>query len=336
MLDKRLLEILKVVVDEYIETAEPVSSKTLVEKYKLPYSPATIRNDMAELEAEGYLEKPHTSAGREPTPKGYQFYCDHLLERDLDEEIKHSISEIFSKTINVEDAIKESCKIITDMTNLTSGVLGPDESTQTLERVEVVPVDQNSAVCLLITNTGHTENKLFKLDSSEVSLEDITKCTGILNERLKGTPINKLTEKLNSMRPILSQAIKKYEVLFNAFLSAFTKFASERMYMNGTSNLAYQPEFTDAENLRKVLRLCDNPEILREFIYKNKEKDLMSSIPGGTELMWEDDLAVVSSPIRVGKEDNGKIIVLGPRRMEYNRVVSLVDFIVKEIEEMYK
>lgn len=335
MLDKRLLDVLKVVVDEFIETAEPVSSKTLVEKYKLAYSPATIRNDMSILEKEGYLEKPHTSAGRIPTPKGYQFYCDHLLERDLDEEIKHEISQIFSRTINVEDAIKESCKIITDMTNLTTGVLGPDESTQTLERVEVVPVDQNSAVCLLITNTGHTENKLFKIDK-DVSAEDIKKCTGILNERLKGTPINQLTDKLTSMKPILSQAIKKYEVLFNAFLSAFTKFASDRMYMNGTSNLAYQPEFTDVENLRKILSLFDNPEALKEVISKERNMETMSLIPGGPKLVWEDDLAIVSSPIRVGREDNGKIIVLGPRRMEYNRVVSLVDFIVKEIEEMYR
>ena len=335
MLDKRLLEVLKVVVDEFIETAEPVSSKTLVDKYKLPYSSATLRNDMAELEESGYLEKPHTSAGRIPTPKGYQFYCEHLLERDLDEEIKHEISEIFSKTINVEDAIKESCKIITDMTNLTTGVLGPDESSQTLERVEVVPVDQNSAVCLLITNTGHTENKLFKLDN-EVSAEDIKKCTGILNERLKGTPIKDLTAKLTSMKPILSQAIKKYEVLFNAFLSAFTKFATEKMYTNGTSNLAYQPEFTDVENLRKILALLDNPDILKQVISRNRERETMSFIPNGPELVWEDDLAIVSSPIRVGREDNGKIIVLGPRRMEYNRVVSLVDFIAKQIEEMYR
>ena len=335
MLDKRLLEVLKAVVDEFISTAEPVSSKTLVEKYKLNYSPATLRNDMAELEEEGYLEKPHTSAGRIPTPKGYQFYCEHLLERDLDEEIKHSISEIFSKTINVEDAIKESCKIITDMTNLTTGVLGPDESTQTLERVEVVPVDKNSAVCLLITNTGHTENKLFKIDS-DVSSDDIKKCTGILNERLKGTPINKLSEKLTSMKPILSQAIKKYEVLFNAFLSAFTKFASERMYMNGASNLVYQPEFTDIDNLRKILRLVDNPSVLKDVITKDRSRETMSFLPNGPELVWEDDLAIVSSPIRVGREDNGKIIVLGPRRMEYNRVVSLVDYIVKEIEELYK
>ena len=335
MLDKRLLEVLKVVVDEFIETAEPVSSKTLVDKYKLPYSSATLRNDMAALEEEGYLEKPHTSAGRIPTPKGYQFYCEHLLERDLDEEIKHEISEIFSKTINVEDAIKESCKIITDMTNLTTGVLGPDESSQTLERVEVVPVDQNSAVCLLITNTGHTENKLFKIDK-EVSAEDIKKCTGILNERLKGTPIKDLTSKLTSMRPILSQAIKKYEVLFNAFLSAFTKFATDKMYTSGTSNLVYQPEFMDVENLRKILSLLDNPEILNQVITKNRESETMSVIPGGPKLVWEDDLAIVSSPIRVGREDNGKIIVLGPRRMEYNRVVSLVDFIAKQIEEMYR
>ena len=335
MLDKRLLEVLKVVVDEFVQTAEPVSSKTLVEKYKLPYSSATIRNDMAEPENEGYLEKPHTSAGRIPTPKGYQFYCDHLLERDLDDELKHEISQIFEHTINVEDAIKESCKIITEMTKLTSGVLGPDETTQTLEKVEIVPVDKNSAVCLLVTSTGHTENKLFKL-SEEVSTDDIKKCTDILNQRLKGTPINQLIEKLVSLKPILSQAIKKYEVIFNAFLHAFTKFKTDRMYMNGTSNLVYQPEFTDIESIKKILNLFDNPKALDEIIKKGEKNETLSIVPNGPELIWEDDLAIVSSSIRVGKEDNGKIIVLGPRRMEYSRVVSIVDYIAKQIEEFYK
>lgn len=335
MLDKRLLEILKVVIDEYVETTEPVSSKTLVEKYKLPYSSALIRNEMAVLEQEGYLSKTHTSSGRVPTTKGYQFYCDHMLERDLEEEVKNSISNIFSNTVNVEDAIKESCRVITDMTKLTSGVLGPDDNTQTLEHIQVVPIDDSSAVCIFVTNTGHTENKLFKFDD-DVTSEDIKKCTDILNERLKGTPISELIIKLTSLKPILVQSIKKHELVFNAFLNAFAKFASEKLYLNGTSNLMYQPDFTDFENLKKIMTMFDKPEILKNILEKRDDQEFMSLIPNGPELIWKDDLAIVTSQIRIGKEDNGRIIVLGPRRMEYNRVVSLVDFITKQIEEIYK
>ena len=152
MLTVRRIEILKAIVDEFIATAEPVGSKTLVEKYKLPYSSATIRNDMATLELMGYLEKPHTSAGRVPSNKGYQFYCEHLLERPVDEEVKYALSNIFQKeSMNVEEAIKESCKIISDMTKLTSGILGPDATKQTLEHIKLFSIDEKTAVCVFIT-----------------------------------------------------------------------------------------------------------------------------------------------------------------------------------------
>ena len=179
MLTSRMVKILKAVVDEFVETAEPVSSKALVTKYHLPYSSATIRNDMATLESMGYLEQPHTSAGRIPSNKGYQFYCEHLLEKDVDDQVKYVISNIFNnESMNVEDALKESCKMISDMTNLTSGMLGPDASTQTLQHFSVFPLDEKSAVCVFVTNTGHTENKTFRF-RDEVSAEDIKKCSDL-------------------------------------------------------------------------------------------------------------------------------------------------------------
>ena len=132
-LTQRMVDILKAIVDEFVSTAEPVGSKALVEKYNLPYSSATIRNDMAILEQLGYIEKPHTSAGRIPSNKGYQYYCENLLKEEIEDEVKYALSDVFSKkTMNIEDAIKESCKMISDMTSLTSGMLGPDSSLQTL------------------------------------------------------------------------------------------------------------------------------------------------------------------------------------------------------------
>ena len=264
MLTIRNVEILKAIVEEFIESAEPVGSKTLVQKYHLPYSSATIRNDMATLEMMGYLEKPHTSAGRVPSNKGYQFYCEHLIKKETDEDVKYAISNIFSKpTMNLDDAIKESCRVISDMTNLTSGVLGPDANGQLLEHIKLFPIDAKTAVCVFITNIGHTENKVFNF-KDEVSLEDIKNCTEVLNDRLKGTPIVELQMKMASIKPILSQYVKRHEMLFNAFYGAFVKFASENLYFSGTSNMMYQPEFSDLDRLKELMRIMDDSKLFKQ------------------------------------------------------------------------
>lgn len=336
MLTQRMIEILKAIVDEFVDTAEPVASKTLVEKYKLPYSSATIRNEMAVLEKEGYIEKPHTSAGRIPSNKGYKFYCEHLLNKDMDEEIKYAVSNIFSdSSMNVEDCVKESCKMISDMTNLTSGVLGPNSKEQTLEHLSVFPLDNKTAVCVFVTNTGHTENKTFNFQD-EVTAEDIKTCTDILNERLKGTKINKLKEKLESIKPILVQSVKRHEMLFNAFIGAFSRFASEKLYFSGTSKLMYQPEYSDIEKLKGLIKIFDNPESIREVVDNKDVTDIVAITPKGTDIMWKDDFAIITSEIKLNKADVGRLMVVGPRRMEYSRVISLVDFISKQIEELYK
>ena len=337
-LTKRMVDILKAIVDEFVSTAEPVGSKTLVDKYDLPYSSATIRNDMATLESLGYLEKPHTSAGRIPSNKGYQYYCEHLLKKDMDEEVKYALSNIFNRrSANIEDAIKESCKIVSEMTNLASGMLGPDASNQTLEHIKVFQIDPKTAVCVFITNTGHTENKTFNFQD-EVTIEDIQTCTDILNDRLRGTPIHVLPEKMESLKPILTKSVQRFEMLYNAFAGAFVKFASETLYFDGTSNMMYQPEYADIEKLKQLTKFFDDSKLFRSLVERQTgNNEVVAVTPKGTELVWKDDIAIVSSEIRISDNpnENARLMVVGPRRMEYNRVVNLLDFISKEIENMF-
>ena len=338
MLTGRMVEILKAIVDEFVATAEPVGSKTFVDKYGLPYSSATIRNDMATLESLGYLEKPHTSAGRIPSNKGYQYYCEHLLKKDVDDEVKYALANIFDKrSANIEDAIKESCKIVSEMTNLASGMLGPDAKNQTLEFIKVFQIDPKTAVCVFITNTGHTENKTFNFQD-EVTIDDIETCTDILNGRLKGTPIHELVEKLDSLRPILTKSVQRFEMLYNAFAGAFVKFASETLYFDGTSNMMYQPEYADIEKLKEMTKFFDDSKLFRSLVdNQTSGNNVVAVTPQGTELVWKDDIAIVSSEIKISDnpKDNARLMVVGPRRMEYNRVVNLLDFICKEIEDMF-
>ncbi|MBR2802292.1 MAG: heat-inducible transcription repressor HrcA [Erysipelotrichaceae bacterium] len=336
MLTARRVEILKAIVDEFIDTAQPVGSKTLVEKYGLPYSSATIRNEMAALEAEGYLEKPHTSAGRVPSNKGYRFYVENLTEKEVDEEVKYALSNIFDRqSMNVEEAIRESCKVISDMTSLTSGILGPDATKQSLEHIQLIPIDKRSAVCVLITNVAHTEHKVFNF-AEEISVEDIKKCTDILNDRLKGTPLSDLSEKMESLKPLLVQHVRQYEMLFDAFVGAFVKFASDTLYFNGASNMIYQPEFSDIERLKSFMGKLNDSSLWRELT-DTGTRQLALKTSKGSEVAWVDDLAVVSNDIRVnGQEDKVRLMVVGPSRMKYDKVMSLLDFIGQQIEKIYE
>ena len=167
MLTSRKIEILKAIVESFIATAEPVGSKTLVEKFDLPYSSATIRNEMLELETLGFLEKTHTSSGRIPSTLGYRYYVEHLMVEKIDNNLQTALQVVFSdRQLKIEEVIKRSCDILAQMTNLTSMVLGPEANVQTLEHINLFPVDQNKVVAVFITNSGHTENRVFQFEEN--------------------------------------------------------------------------------------------------------------------------------------------------------------------------
>ena len=339
MLTARNIEILSAIVEEFIETAEPVGSKTLVDKYGLPYSSATIRNDMAQLEELGYLEKPHTSAGRIPSNKGYRFYCENLISvHEDDEEVKYAISNIFTdRSQGLEEAIKESCHVIADMTNLVSGVLGPDASSQTLKHIKLFPIDPKTAICVFVTSSGHTENKMFNF-KDDVSIDDIDACTDILNDNLRDTPVTMLNEKLEEVRPLLEKNVKRHEMLFNAFYTAFIKFASESLYVSGAANMMYQPEFSDIEKLKEFTKIMNDSTLFRNLLSEKSVADdtVAMRSDDGTDLVWFDDIAVISSDIKVNDKDTAKLMVVGPNRMQYEKVMSLLDFIRKKAQENYR
>src|SRR5574344_2485390 len=168
-------EILKLIVEHFIKTAEPVGSKTLQEVYKLEVSSATIRNEMNALEQDGYLEKTHTSSGRVPSEKGYQYYAEHIRETSVDEGAKNALANVLSeKSKSVEEVMKESCEILSHMTNLASVVLGPSVQQERLAKVQLIPLSKNSATAVFVTDQGYVENKTFIVDE-KLHMEDVEK-----------------------------------------------------------------------------------------------------------------------------------------------------------------
>lgn len=327
----RKQEILKLIVEDFIQTATPVGSKYLIEKYNLPYSSATIRNEMYFLEKEGFLEKTHTSSGRVPSAKGYKYYIKNLRVNKVDNNFKNKLSKIFDSSKSIEEVLRESCAILCHMTNLTSMVLGPDADSERLINIQLVPLNDTTCTVIFVTDKGYVENKTFIL-SKKNKMEDVTKCLKLLDERLKGTKIKELNKKLESIKPLLEEYLIDYSNIYNALFKVFSELASnrtDRSQIIGKENLLAQPEFSgDAEELRRLFGLFDDPIKLEEVINDsdelliNEDKEKIKS-----------EVSIVSKEIIFpGVEESlGKIAVIGPKRMDYNKVISYLDYIVNEV-----
>lgn len=333
MLSERQNIILKTIIDEFTRTAEPVGSKTLMTLLEVQVSSATLRNEMAKLEEQGLLEKTHTSSGRIPSSKGYRYYVENLMEKQLDDEVQNTLAAIFhERHYSMEEIVKRSCDILSQMTNLTSVVLGPETKTQTLEHIQLFPINERSAVGVFITNHGHTENKTFHFDEN-VSLKDIQTCCNLLNDKLSGTPISDVIERMEEIKPLLDSQIARHEVLFQAFVSAFVKFASDNVYTSGASNMLYQPEFCDIEKLRELMKMLEDTSIWRQL--GNSEDNVVVRIGEANEILPMENVSVVSSKFKINDEEEGQLMVVGPTRMPYNKVVALMEYMARVIEEMY-
>ena len=331
-------EVLKLIVQHFIKTAEPVASKTLIEQYGLDFSSATIRAEMNELEKEGLLEKTHTSSGRIPSKKGYEYYLSNLRENSIDNEIKHQLQLVMNKKIeSVESVIKQSCEILAHMTNLVSVVSKNNSNEEHLVSIQIIPISPNSATGIIVTDKGYVENKTF-IFNNEVSVEDITSCVKLLNDRLKGTSISELVPKMEVIKPLLADFVIDHDVIYQALIETFLRFAKDRMELYGKTELLNQPEFKDDVNrLKKVIELLNSPDKLKEELVKAKKtiNDNVSVHIANKNEKENNDMSVVSASISIGGKEQGTISLLGPTRMDYDRAVSLLDYVANTINERF-
>ena len=335
MLTARQLLIFKCIVEEFVETAEPVGSKTLMTKYQLPYSSATIRNEMSFLEEHGYLEKTHTSSGRIPSTQGYRFYVNTLLQPNVDDEVKNQVATFLGERHrSLNEIIQESCQMLSELTQLTTVALGPNSDYERLQNITLVPLSEHSVTAIIVTDKGHVENRMFNIKNNAY-LEDLTNCVDVMNDLLDGTPINQVAFRLErDVKPILNARIKEHEVLFNAFLEAFMKFANSNIYFSGKENMLYQPEYNDVNKLRKLVSAFENSQSWKNLEPLSIEEGVSVRIGSDSPIKDLNDVSVISASFKTGKESKGSISVIGPTRMPYEKVVSLVEYISKTIEHV--
>ena len=327
MLNQRQEKLLKIIVEDYIKTARPIGSKAICDE--LNCSSATVRNEMGELENLGLLEKMHTSSGRVPSEKGYRYYVDNIMKpKELNGEEILKLQTIFkNNSLVLSDAIERSMEIISELTSYTSVVLGKQSSNNKVSKVEVVPVTDTHLIALVVTDKGHVEHRDVIMSDS-VDMKEITKTVEIINKMVIGTPINEVSAKLEyEVKPVIKECIAQHDVLYNAFYNAFSDFSKSEVHVAGTSNILMQPEFDNADKIREIISKFDD----KTKISKIKEYDSGINIYIGSENEFDDEVTIIKTKYSVNGEE-GTIALIGPKRMEYERVVTLLDYIKKNIE----
>lgn len=332
-MEERQQKLLKEIVESYIKTVKPVGSKSLCRKFSC--SSATIRNEMAELEEMGLLEKNHVSSGRIPSEKGYRYYVENLMcPKELTGEDVLKLQTIFSnRDLELSDTIHKCVEIISEITNYTSVSLGKKSNFNTLQQVSIIPLNENKIVALVCTNQGFVQNRQFTIPSC-VKMEELVKTSEIINKMLVGTPLDEVNERLEfEIKPIISKRIEQYESVYHIFMEAFQNFATsvqDNIHLSGKYKLIEKPEYDDVEEIRKIASKFEDENLIKKIEETKEAKGINIYI--GEENEFDPNVTVIKTTYHYHGEE-GTIAIIGPKRMEYDRVVGLLSYINKNLNE---
>ncbi len=330
-MNNRQERLLKTIVESYVKTAKPVGSKSLCDKFKC--SSATIRNEMAHLEELGYLEKNHISSGRIPSEKGYKYYAENLMEPEkLTGKEMLQLQTIFkNNSIELSDAISKCMEIISDLTNYASVVLGKSSIDNLLQKVDIIVLDESKIVALVCTDKGIIENKKFTLPEN-TNMQEVLKACEIINKMLIGTPINEVSQRLEfEVKPIIANKMNQYEAVYNIFYDAFNDFINNNssVKVSGRTKIFSQPEYDDAEKIKQLSDKFDDLSLMNSLDDSDSDE---IDISIGVENNFDRDMTVIKKKYKADGEE-GTIAIIGPKRMDYGKIVSMLNFVQKEIDE---
>ncbi|MCK5862430.1 MAG: heat-inducible transcription repressor HrcA [Candidatus Hydrogenedentes bacterium] len=326
-LGEREREILHAVVNSYITTAEPVGSRAVVKRFNMNLSAATVRNAMADLEDMGYLQQVHTSSGRVPTDNGYRYYVDHLMHvQELTLSEKRRIEHDFSQKLESADDLLRHTSHLLALASHQAGIAEALDTNQVrIQRFELIPVGRNRLAVLMVDNYGTVRSMIADL-IDPVETNQLEKLSTFLNHNFVGTPIGSLA---NSIRSQLGEILGEQRVLAQRTLEVLDlvpQHQGKRLFLNGAVQLFEQPEFQRMEQAREVFGLLEEHDklidILRKAVADGDGRAVF--ISSENDNLGIEDIGVVASTYKVNGEPAGLIGVLGPRRMPYSKLTSLV------------
>jgi len=338
LLKDREKAILRFVIHQFILTANPVGSRNVSKKYDLGLSPASIRNVMADLEELGYLNHPHTSAGRVPTDKGYRVYVDSLMDPPrLEEKVKQIIdANLGSAASETEDLLKITSSILSELTNQLAMVTYPKFELAVLEKIQIVQLSSTRILVVVSVKSGLIKTITLEIDA-EVKEEQIVIVQQLLNERLSGLRFSEIRNTLEERVKDFNSEV--YRPIIRVFLDSvdkiFTDLSSEKAIISGAKNILTQPEFEDSQNFQSVIELVENRDIIIHILDKNKSillDDL--SITIGEENRDEklSDYSMITKEYKIG-DMTGTLGIMGPKRMDYSKIVAAVVYIAQQLTQ---
>jgi len=332
-MDERKIKILQAIVNDYINTAEPVGSRTIAKKYNLGVSSATIRNEMADLEEMGYLEQLHSSSGRIPSNNGYRLYVDKLMQiPNLSQEEMNIIkSQIIDAALfEVDKILKQSVCLLSELTKLTSIVRAPSVKMGYIKHVQLINIESSTNILLvLIIDSGIIKNNLIKVGKT-ISDDTLVKLSNMLNVRLKNLSAEQINlEVINNLK----NDFKGYEDIFNNIISALydslNSVDNSNIYTQGATNIFNYPEYKDIEKAREFLSMMDNKDKVSSLLNSNSNISVKIGKENYTE--GAEDCSVVSAVYSLNERPIGEIGVIGPTRIPYSKVISILVNVVREM-----
>ena len=333
MLDNRKKKILQAIIDEYINTAEPVSSNTIVSKYNVDCSSATVRNEMVDLEKLGFLDKPHTSAGRIPSAKGYRFYVDELIKEDniSMEEIIYIQSKLQTRVDQMQDLTKITTNTLSEVTHYPIVSIEPSKHTQIIEDIKFVLLGNRTMMAIILTDIGMIKETIIKFDQ-DVSQEQIDTLSLIFNNKLRGKQldiiegpiqqyiIDEMNESINVVKPILSEMQKVIN-------------EQAELYYEGTKKVFDLPEFENLDITRNFINVLDEKDVVIDTLNAGVADDISIYIGDENQNKELKDFSIITFNHKVHGKSVGTIGIIGPKRMDYSKVISILKYINKKMNQ---
>lgn len=334
-LDDRKLAVLRAIVEDYVATREPVGSKALVERHNLRVSPATVRNDMAALEEEGFLRQPHTSAGRVPTDRGYRLFVDKLSKvKPLSPAERRAIERFLIGAVDLDDVVRRSVRLLAQLTRQVAVVQYPVLSRSAVRHLELVPVSTTRLMVVMITDTGRVEQRLVDMPGS-LPAEDVLELRRVVNERLVGRRLTETPPLVQALTEEIAQGLRPaMAILSSVLMEALVEHADDRIALAGTANLARGTVLDFQGSLRPILEALEEEVILLKLFGEVEPSTTRVCIGDENEIEDLRVTSVVSTGYGPGETVVGGMGVLGPTRMDYPGTIATVRAVARYLGDL--
>lgn len=337
MLNERKKKILQLIIEDYISTAEPVGSRTLSRKYDLGLSPATIRNEMSDLELLGFLEQPHTSAGRIPSAQAYRYYVDSMIEPgSLTDNDRALINGMYTqRKRSIDDIFQSTAKILSRMTQNVSMVLANRDNGASFRYMKFLPLDDAHVILCIVTDDGNVDNCVVEVPLG-MNAEELDYLAGRVSKELAGVPLGDITEERFSE---IHMDVAEDKLLFASLLQSIRRMnrrnSEQRVFLGGTKQLLNQPEFQDMDKVRNLLGILEEERVVRDLLKADEDSGLRITIGSENQFTGIQDCSMIQATYRLNGKIVGTMAVLGPTRMEYGKVITVMDYLHQYLHTMF-